>query len=130
MTYLRLAIVAAFLGVCALAFWYRGNAIDAEAAAEMTRRDLSTAVVANEAFKDQVADLEAHRKRNDEITLGLAEKLAEIRTGYVQAVKDVADLRGNDNAVADYLNLDVPPALTGVLDRRAPGRSAAGQVRP
>lgn len=130
MTYLRLALVAAFLGVCALAFWYRGNAINAEAAAEMTRRDLSTAIVANEAYKDQVADLEAQRKRNDEITLGLAEKLAEIRTGYVQAVKDVADLRGDDDAVAGYLDVDVPPALTRVLDRKGANRSAAGQGRP
>ncbi|CAI2936172.1 hypothetical protein [Aminobacter niigataensis] len=118
MIYLRLGGLAVFLGVVGLALWYRGEAISATAAAMQAKADLATAIDANKAQQQAIAELEHQLKVNDQIVAGLASRLASIRTELLADREEVADLKDRDNDVRTYLNSPVPDALRSVLDKR------------
>ena len=132
MAYVRLAIFAAFLAVVGLALWYRSEAKSAAASAALAKADLATAVDANKAQQQAIADLGRQIQVNDQIVAGLATRLASIRTELLAGREEVADLKDRDNDVRTYLNAPVPDALRRVLDKRKerPGHHQNGEAAP
>lgn len=117
MAYVRLVVLLAFVSVCGLALWYRGNAIDARAEAALVTIERNAAVDANNAFEAENADLRDQAKKDDEIVAGLAIRLSEIRADLVTATKELSDLKDSDDNVRTYLNAPVPDALRRLLDK-------------
>lgn len=133
MMYVRLAAVAVFLGVVALVFYYRAEAVEAEAAHAAIKLDLATATAANKAYKDANDKLEKRIGSNDRIVASLADTVSQIRSEHMEAVKEIANLKDTDDATKEFLIRRTPDALRVMLDKRqavrgvAAGRTEAGQ---
>lgn len=126
-------VVIAFLIVGGVALWYRSEAIYERSAAMQAKADLATAVGANKAQQEAIADLQHQIEVNDRIVAGLASRLASIRTELLADREEVADLKDRDNDVRTYLNAAVPDALRRVLDKRRkerPGHHQNGEAAP
>jgi hypothetical protein len=126
-------IAIAFLIVVGVALWYRSDAISQRSMAMQAKADLATAVGANKAQQEAIADLQHQVEVNDRIVAGLASRLASIRTELLADREDVADLKDRDNDVRTYLDTPVPGPLRRVLDKRQqerPGHHKDGEAAP
>ena len=117
MMYLRLGLLATFLGVCGLALWYRGNAIAAAADAAAARADLSTALAANAAQEATIGRLRASAEANDRILAETADRLDAISRTLFETNSSIVDLKDANEDVRSYLGTPVPPDLRLLLDR-------------
>ncbi|BCH20162.1 hypothetical protein [Mesorhizobium sp. L-2-11] len=117
MMYLRIAALAVFLAVAALALWYRGEAISAEADRDRAIADLNTAVDANKAQEETIGRLRASAAANDRIIAKIAADVATISTNTTETNQAIGDLKDANEDVRAYLSTVVPADLKRVLDR-------------
>lgn len=117
MMYLRLAALAAFLSVAGLALWFRGEAIQAEAARDRALADLSVAVAANKAQQETIGRLRADAEHNDRIIAEMADELAKIGEAVAGTNEAVGDLKDANEDVRAYLGTLVPADLDRLLNR-------------
>lgn len=126
-------IAIAFLIVVGVALWYRSDANSQRSMAMQAKADLATAVGANKAQQEAIAELQHQIEVNDRIVAGLASRLASIRTELLADREEVADLKDRDNDVRTYLDTPVPGPLRRVLDKRQqerPGHHKDGEAAP
>lgn len=116
MIYLRIAALAVFLAVVALALWYRGNAIAAEAEAARVQASLDLALDANKVSVDTIDRMQKQDAANDKIAADLALKLAATNTALIETTTARADLKGKDENVRSYLDAPVPDSLRRLYD--------------
>lgn len=117
MMYLRLGALAAFLALAALAFWYRGNAIDAEADAARARADLATAVAVNKANEETIGRMRADDAVKDALLAKFADDVAKIGADVAEATADIGELKDANEDIRAYLGGVVPDALELRLNR-------------
>lgn len=116
MMYLRLAAVVAFLGLAALAMYYRGNAAHAQAEAAQARANLAVAEDANKAQQATIGRLRATEEANAKATAELLDELEAINAKMAKTTDAVQALEKQNADVAAYLGAAVPADLRKLLD--------------
>lgn len=116
MMYLRLAALAAFLGVAALALWFRGNAISAEAESRAARAQLTAAIEANRMMKDALDRATELRKQTDAILADIHVELRSIHEAADEENAAIDRLENDNEAVRNYLNTPIPDDLRRLLN--------------
>jgi len=117
LTSLRLAPYLAMGLLLIGLLWYRGNAIDAEAARDKARAELALAVAANEENQKTI-DIMAERDRRKDVLLGEIFKQVEaINKNTADAAQGIVDLEKANEDVRKYLGDRVPPSLGLQLDK-------------
>lgn len=109
--YLMGAAVIVFLALIGVTLWYRGQAISAEADAAQAKADLATAIAVNRANEETIGRLMAQAAADAKGTAELAEQLRILNENYAAASKERQELKGSDDAVRDFLDLDIPLPL-------------------
>lgn len=115
--YLALGILIAFLALCGLALWYRGEAISAVADALKARADLATAEAANKAQQETIGRMRASAEANDRIVARMADDLADINAAVADTNQQIGDLKDANEDVRAYLAGRVPADLDRLLNR-------------
>jgi LysB family phage lysis regulatory protein len=114
--YLALGLAAAFLGLAALAFWYRGEAISASAEAASARKQLATATEANRQANAAIDALQEQARMDSRLTASLVEEMRKVSDGLAEQSAKLTDLEKTNAALADYLNAPVPADLRKLYD--------------
>lgn len=117
MAYVRLAVLVVMLALAAVAFWYRGEAISAEAAAARAKADLAGAVAANAAQQETIGRLRADAARNDRILSQMADDIAGINSATSETSQQIGELKDANEDVRAYLAGRVPADLDRLLNR-------------
>lgn len=117
MIYFRLALATLFVALIALALWYRGQAIGAEAEARRVRADLDTALAANAAQQRAIERMAAAAEVTNRIMLGVADQIAGINAALVATNEEIGDLKDANEDVRAFLGAPVPPDLERLLNR-------------
>lgn len=115
--YLALGTLIAFLGLAAVALWYRGEAISAEAETRQAKADLATAVAANAAQQETIGRLRASAEANDRIVSQMTDQLAAINAAVADTNQQIGDLKDANEDVRAYLAGRVPDDLNRLLNR-------------
>ena len=115
--YIAGGLLIAFLALGAVALWYRGEAIDAEADAARARADLSTAVAANNVQEETIGRLRADAARNDRILAKMADDIAGINSTTAETNQQIGELKDANEDVRAYLAGRVPADLDRLLNR-------------
>jgi hypothetical protein len=116
-TYLRLAGLAAFLAVLALALWYRGQAISASNELDLARVNMKIALDANAAQEATIGRLRATAEANDRLLAEMATDLDAIRQGQAETSQAITDLKEASDDVRAFLGTPVPPDLERLLNK-------------
>ncbi|RWN11744.1 hypothetical protein [Mesorhizobium sp.] len=115
MSSLKLAIVAVLaiviLGLAAGLFYYRGNAISAEAEAARARADRDTAIAVNKANEETIGRLKAAKEKSDQLAAALAEQIKTSNQSLVDAAAERRKLENENNDIRKFLALRIPDAL-------------------
>ncbi|TIN41411.1 MAG: hypothetical protein E5Y10_22990 [Mesorhizobium sp.] len=118
MSYLRLGFAASIaiiiLGLATTAFWYRGNAIAAEAEAAQARLDLATAKAVNKANEEALGRLKAQQEHDADLAARLAEQLAETNDALNTANDERRKAERENEDARKFLGLRIPDSLRGV----------------
>lgn len=121
MSYLKLgiagAILLAFVTIGAVAYKYRGDAIQAEAARAKIAAELVLAVQANESNLRTIADLQERERRDNVILAQIFAEIEAINRGVADTSQAIVDLEKANADVRAYLGTVVPPDLGLRLDR-------------
>jgi uncharacterized protein HemX len=124
MTQIRLIVAAALavlvLGLTAGLFYYRGNAISAEADARQARADRDTAVAVNKADQETIGRLKAAKEKSDQLAAELAEQIMTSNQSLVEAAAERRKLENENEDIRKFLALRIPDAL------RLPNDQAVG----
>lgn len=115
--YLALGVLIAFLGLAALALWYRGEAISAAAQARQAKADLVTAEAANKAQQETIGRLRVSAEANDRIVAKMANDLAGINAAVADTNQQIGELKDANEDVRAYLAGRVPADLDRLLNR-------------
>lgn len=110
-------ILAALLGLGAVALKYRGDAIAAGAARDRALADLAGALDANRALNAALVRARAQAEINDRAMAGVAQELAKINASIVGTASALRDLETSNADVRAYLGTVVPPAVELQLNR-------------
>ena len=113
---LLIGAVAAFMGLAALAFWYRGNALAATAERDKAIAELHTAIDAKRAQEETIGRLRAEQARVDEILAGVSDQIADINGKLTESNAALAELKDQDETVRDYLSAPIPEPLRRLYD--------------
>ncbi|RWQ35864.1 MAG: hypothetical protein EOS20_17490 [Mesorhizobium sp.] len=111
MMYLRIAALAVFLAVVALALWYRGNAIKAEAETRQAKADLATAIGVNDANDETIGRMKATAEAKDKLLAEIAGQIATINGAIAENTAAVEGLKDANEDVRAYLAGAIPPNL-------------------
>ncbi|MDG4903226.1 hypothetical protein P9279_22200 [Mesorhizobium sp. WSM4962] len=115
MSHLKLAIAAVvaivMLGLVAGLFYYRGNAISAEAEARQARADRDTAIAVNKANEETIGRLKAAKEKSDQLAAGLAEQIKTSNQSLVDAAAERRKLENENDDIRKFLALRIPDAL-------------------
>lgn len=98
-------------------FWFRGNAIDAEAGRDMAEAKLTLAREANEKQASTIEQLVQRKARDDQILADISLKLAGIHQGFADTTEKITGLEKTNEDVRAYLEGIIPDALCRVLNR-------------
>lgn len=115
MLYLRLgillAVLAAFGGLGAYAFYQRSEAAQALAERDQARADLATAVSANEAQAKAIDALQEQSRLDGRLVADLVEEMRQINDALESQSAALTELEKANADVAAYLNMPVPSEL-------------------
>lgn len=115
MTQIRLILVAVlaivFLGLAAGLFYYRGNAISAQAEARQARTDRDTAVAVNKRQDEAIGRLKAAKEKSDQLAADLAEQVKASSQALVDAAAERRKLENENDDIRKFLALRIPDAL-------------------
>ncbi|MBN9243925.1 MAG: hypothetical protein J0I98_14130 [Mesorhizobium sp.] len=115
--WLALGLLAAFLGIVAIALWYRGEAISAEANAAKARAGLATATAANAVQQETIGRLRATAEANDRLVAQMTDQLAAINAAVADTNQQIGELKDANEDVRAYLAGRVPADLDRLLNR-------------
>lgn len=110
-------IALAFASLGAATFYYRGNAISAQAEAAQARANLAVAEDANKAQEETIGRLRASEAANAKNVADLIDELAAISAKMDEANDAIQALEKKNADVAAYLGAAVPDALRQLLNR-------------
>lgn len=110
-------IALAFASLAATTFYYRGNAISAQAEAAQARANLAVAEDANKAQQETIGRLRASEAANAKNVADLIDELAAISAKMDEANDAIQALEKKNADVAAYLGAAVPDALRQLLNR-------------
>lgn len=116
MTYIRIAILVAFMAVGGMALWFRAEAATAAAEAQQARLNLAVAEDANEAMKAANDRLRATEAANDKIISEQADQIDAANDKLAEQSAELDALKETDPDVKSYLDRPVPPGLSKLLD--------------
>lgn len=112
--YLMVAAALMFAAVLAMALWYRGQAISADARNQVLQIELSDAISANQKAQKAIEDLKKQSEIDGKLAADLAEKNRELVDALAEKDAELAELEKNDESVRDFLAIPVPPAVSGM----------------
>lgn len=111
----KLAIAAVvailILGLAAGLFYYRGNAISAEADAHRARADRDTAIAVNKANEETIGRLKAAKEKSDQLVAELAEQIKTSNQSLIDAADERRKLENENDDIRKFLALRIPDAL-------------------
>ncbi|TIN84369.1 hypothetical protein [Mesorhizobium sp.] len=115
MSYFKLAVAAVLaiviLGLASGLFYYRGNAISAEAEARQMRADRDTAIAVNKAQDEAIGRLKAAKEKSDLLAADLAEQVKISSQALVDAAAERRTLENENEDIRKFLALRIPDAL-------------------
>lgn len=116
MLYVRLAILAAFLAVCGLALWYRGEAISAESDLREKEKELAGAVAANDAYERAMNRLLVRQEDNNRLIANLIDQVTSINDTMAETSTAIAELEKVNEDVKAYMAVTIPDDLRKLLN--------------
>ncbi|TGT76155.1 MULTISPECIES: hypothetical protein [unclassified Mesorhizobium] len=115
--YAMLGAVIVFLAMGATIFWYRGEAISAQAAERQAKADLATAKGVNDANQETIGRMKALADAKDKLLADIAGQIADINANVAENTAAVQGLKDANEDVRAYLAGAVPPDLSLQLNK-------------
>lgn len=110
-------IALAFASLTATMFYYRGNAISAQADAAQARANLAVAEDANRAQQETIGRLRASEAANAKNVADLLDEIEAIHKATAEMSDAIGQLEKSNATVAAYLGAAVPDDLRKLLDQ-------------
>ncbi|RWE96815.1 hypothetical protein [Mesorhizobium sp.] len=110
-------VVMAFMGLGLVAYHYKLEARDAQAAERAAKADLEVAEGVNKANQETIGRLQAQAATDAKLTAQLAEQLAAANQAFIDNNAALAALKDANAEIRNFLALPVPPDLRKLYDK-------------
>lgn len=110
-------VVIAFMGLGLVAYHYKVEARDAQAAERAAKADLEVAEGVNNANQETIGRLQAQAASDAKLTAQLAEQLAAANQAFIDNNAALAALKDANADIRNFLALPVPSDLRKLYDK-------------
>lgn len=110
-------VVMAFMGLGLVAYHYKLEAREAQAAERAAKADLEVAEGVNKANQETIGRLQAQAATDAKLTAQLAEQLAAANQAFIDNNAALAALKDANADIRNFLALPVPPDLRKLYDK-------------